>query len=165
MEYLRYVRCYVYSSIKDAKPGNPGWGRVVRRGGGGALSTNTLEVQGALMWLVLLWLLLKRKRPRVACVQGVAELQLPRTQSSIHQSISDLCLPHHESAQGGRTEQQFRQWEEGKMRSSDLSCYKANTISSTAFRTGDFCCRRQRFWGLLQDLFRLSVRPCEQGRV
>lgn len=50
-------------------------------------------------------------------MQGLAELQLPRTQSSIHQGISNFSLLHHEAAQGGHTEPLFRPWEEGAVRS------------------------------------------------
>lgn len=63
--------------------------------GGRPPTANDLEVQGALMWLVLLWLPLRREEAPSGLHAGRCRAAAARTQSSIHQSISNLYLPHH----------------------------------------------------------------------
>ena len=64
---------------------------MVRRDGGGP-PLGTLEIQDALMWLVLQWLPLRREEALSGLRAGVCRVAAAR--ASIHQGISTLYPPH-----------------------------------------------------------------------
>lgn len=81
-------------------------------------------------------------------MQGFAELQLPGTQSSIHQGIGNLYLLHYEAAQGSHIEQLFRQQEEGMMwvhpatgQTPNFPPHSGQEAFATVNSTFGFCCR------------------------